>query len=487
MSFIPKNEPRVVFNDEQATFSNGSEIDSGFINVSAASGILLNIAGSVGGLTLVQENRTSASGNTETTTVPLPASLPIVPLQFPARAVETRFRLQNNTGSTISNVRFDVKLTIAEPTITPLAFAPLPQSQATLTQSVLIGLDANGTYRNSSVNQTGALLVSNYKEEIARGLYDGYLYGVKFGRNPDIDINSAPEDIYNGGGEYTGFNATANEEISVSSDDNDDRGALVSSGNATGGSNTTLIDNTATFISDGVAVGDIVLNDTQGVHGIVTEVTSQTTLTVFSMQDGAGDLPVNVSGDSYRVATAIDTGAAVLKLKNILDEDFVQQEDVYIILDGTSTVTTSGVNAMRCPTGRIVLSGSSGRNEGDITVNQAVSTSNVFCVIPTFGSTTIACFTVPAGKDCLITNTIASITRANGSAGSATIAVNVRKFGQGFSAERVYELQTGSPIDETTIIGPLPSGTDIKGTVEQASDNNTIAQIEFEYYFIDKA
>ena len=46
-----------------------------------------------------------------------------------------------------------------------------------------------------------------------------------FGRNPDIDSGSGFEDIWNGGGEYTGLNATAAETISVVSDSADDNAA----------------------------------------------------------------------------------------------------------------------------------------------------------------------------------------------------------------------------------------------------------------------
>lgn len=409
-----------------------------------------------------------------------------MPLQFPAREGQARFRLQNNTGSAATNVVFNVKAQPTEPTITPLIFDPLPQSQATLTQSVLIGRDANGVYRNATVNQGGALNVSNFKAEVSRGLVPGWSYGTKFGRNPNIGTGTTPEDIYNGGGEYTGFNATSNEEISVTSADANDSGSLVSSGTATGGSNTTLIDSTATFITDGVAVGDAVLNDTQGIHGIITSVDSETQVTVFQMIDGIADVLQNTSGDSYRIASSSDTGAAVLKLKSILDEDYAQQPNLYVILNGTTTVTTSGVNAIRCPSGRVILSGSSGRNEGELTVTQAVSTSNVFCVIPTFGSTTIAAFTVPAGKDCIVVSVNTQITRTSGAAGSATVAINARRFGQGFNAERVYEVQTGGVPADETILSPFPPGTDIKGTVEDVSDNNTVAQMNIEYFFIDR-
>lgn len=477
----------ILFTEEVASLGIGEEIDTGFIDFAEVDKVQYTFAGDAVGLTFIQENKLTLDGAVRTITAE--QQLASDTINIPARFRFVRFRIQNNTAAPMTNVGAQVKATYGssdKASVLSLTNIPIPQSQAVLTQSVITGRDPEGNFVNTGVNQAGALLTSNFKQEIARGLYDGYEYGVKFGRNPDIDTTSTPEDIYNGGSLYTGFNATGNEEITATSADVNDTGALVSSGTATGGSNTTLIDSGATFIADGVAVGDIVINDTQGIHGIITSVDSETQVTVFQMVNGIDDNVLNASGDSYRIAESTSTGAAVLRLSNVLDEDYVQQEPVYIILNGTTSVTTSGVNAMRCPSGRIVLAGSSGRNEGQITVTQAVSTSNVFCVIPTFGATTIGAFAVPAGKDCLITSVNRSITRANGSAGSATIAVNTRLFGQGFTAERVYELNTsGSPVDET-ILGPFPAGTDIKGTVESVSDNNTIAEIEMEYVFIDR-
>ena len=46
-----------------------------------------------------------------------------------------------------------------------------------------------------------------------------------FGRNPDIDSGSGFEDIWNGGGEYTGLNAIAAETVSVVSSSADDNAA----------------------------------------------------------------------------------------------------------------------------------------------------------------------------------------------------------------------------------------------------------------------
>lgn len=54
------------------------------------------------------------------------------------------------------------------------------------------------------------------------GLVAGVSVVHKFGRNPDIDISSGFEDLWNGGGDYTGFNATVAETVEVFSSDTND-------------------------------------------------------------------------------------------------------------------------------------------------------------------------------------------------------------------------------------------------------------------------
>lgn len=334
-------------------------------------------------------------------------------------------------------------------------------------------------------NKGGALLTSEFGTEVSLGVVSNYSINTKFGRNGDIDTNSDPEDVWAGGGNYTGFNATGNENIEVLSSDADDQGSLVSSGTATGGSSTTIVDSGADFVSDGVAVGDVIVNDTVGAHGVITAVTA-TTITVFRMQDKGINPILNNNGDSYRVVNANDTGAALVRLDLLLDEDFAEQDPVYVILNGTSGVTVTG-NYMRCSRASVILAGSSDGNEGTITVRQATSTSNVFAVMPSQNNqTTIGATTVPAGKVMLLKRIRAAITRANGSPGSATVMVKARRKGEVFRAIRDFELQTGAAVEFTQIGADiLPGGTDIKFRVEQVSDNNTIIDCAFEYFLVD--
>lgn len=332
-------------------------------------------------------------------------------------------------------------------------------------------------------NEGGALITADFGTEVSRGTVSGYDVITKFGRNGDIDTASG-EDVWAGGGTYTGFNATGNENIEVFSSDVDDQGALEDSGTATGGTSTTLIDSGGDFVTDGVAVGDILVNDTKFAHGTITAVTS-TTITVFRMDDGSTRIITNEPGDAYRVVDINDTGAALIRLGFLLDEDFVPQDPEYVILNGTTGVTVTG-NFMRCSRAAVIAAGSSGQNEGTITIRQATTTANVFAQVPTSGQTTIGAYTVPAGKIALVKRIRVAMVRSNGSAGSATASANVRPKGQAWRSVRVFEISDSNSADFTQVgADTLFAGTDVKFTIDQVSDNNTIVDGAFEFFLID--
>jgi len=334
-------------------------------------------------------------------------------------------------------------------------------------------------------NRGNALVTTDFSNEVALNTVSGYQVTTKFGRNPDVDTGTDPEDMWNGGSTYTGFNATAAQNFEIFSADVDDQGQVVTSGTATGGSETTIIDSTATFVTDGVAVGDMVVNDTKIAHGSITSVDSETQLTVFDMNDGQNREVTNVSGDAYRIVNANDTGAALVRVEQLLDGNLNSLDDRYVVLNGTTGVLIDD-DIMRASRAKVILAGSSGLNEGVLTGRQASTTANVFMQVPTVGRTTIGAFTIPAEKIGLIKRVRASITRANGSAGSATINLNARGFGEAWNAIRSFEVQTGAATEFTQIGGDiLRPGTDVKFTIQQVSDNSTISDGALEYYLMD--
>ena len=324
---------------------------------------------------------------------------------------------------------------------------------------------------------------TDYFTEIAQSRRDGLGFPAVFGRNPDIDIGSTPEDVWPGGGIYPGFDATANDELAIASSSGSDTGTDVSTGLATGGSTFTLEDVLATFITDGVVVGDCLVNETQSAHGIVSALT-ETEITVHRM-DGSNpnDVITNESGDDYRLVSSTGTGAALIKVRLILDEDFVSQPDIYVTMNGTTTVTTSGVNAMRCTLSQVILAGSIETNVGLITINQALTPTNIFTLIVALeGQSALMMFTIPAGIKVILKNILITLSRQSGGNGSGTVAIYLRPIGEAFRAGRTYELTNGFPIDSYERGGfTLHGKTDVKMHVNDVSDGSTIVQGSLSY------
>jgi hypothetical protein len=232
---------------------------------------------------------------------------------------------------------------------------------------------------------------------VGLGLVPGFDYIHKYGKNPSIE--NAPgtyETIWNGGGAYTGFNCTSSSTIGVASTSTADKGTLVSSGVATASSKIQLIDENATFISDGVALMDMVLDDTDKCHGSVTEVVSETELTTvgFDKNEGKQRSEVNI-GDLYRIASPASTGASVLNLIHMLDGNLENETNEFIILDGTTTVTSSG-EYLRCARGKVLQTGSSGSNVGAVSAFNTFNPSNIFINMPPLTNGTLICaYTIP--------------------------------------------------------------------------------------------
>lgn len=217
------------------------------------------------------------------------------------------------------------------------------------------------------------------------------------GRNPLIGVGTAPEDVWNGGGTYTGFPTGAPEAIRISSDN---------------------------------------VNDTSA---------------------GTGARTIRITG--------LLTNASI----DYISEDFT--------MNGTTDVVSTST-WYRISDAEILTAGSAGWNVGSITIQHNVTTANIFAVMaPTYNKSTLACFTIPAGRNGLLVKYTLTIVRTSGAAGSATVSIRTRDTAAGgvFTIEHVYEMSTSSPltIDLENNSLTLVAGTDVKVTVETVSDNLT--------------
>jgi hypothetical protein len=176
---------------------------------------------------------------------------------------------------------------------------------------------------------------------VAQDVEPGWDSVAKFGENPDIDPGSF-EDVWELGGKYV--TPTEPRIHDISSTLAADAGTVVSFGTATGSSNQyCLIDDSATFITDGVAVGDTILNDTRMLIGQVEAVTSETEIScgLFGMRYPSTGFPNGgfSPGESYRVVTNGSTGASILYLQG-LNANFLMETE-FLVLNGTTAVSTA--------------------------------------------------------------------------------------------------------------------------------------------------
>ena len=242
---------------------------------------------------------------------------------------------------------------------------------------------------------------------IARGQITGFTNIDKFGRNDDIDTATAPEDIWGGGGMYTGFPTGSAE-----------------------------------------------------------------TLEIFSS---------SVNDD------LVGTGARTVKVTNLLDGTGASVADVEVDLDGTTAVSLGAGTYYRASRIVVIDAGSTGSNEGTLTLRHTTTTANIFAQVPIgHNQTSIMCSTVPLGQTLYIHRMYVSMARASGAAGSAKVGFLVRPNGEVFQTKRVPDVTNSQPyafIADGYIA--IPARADYKWHCFSVSDNNSVISAEIDGILID--
>ncbi len=309
--------------------------------------------------------------------------------------------------------------------------------------------------------------VKDFALEVAKGNVPGHSVMLKFGENPDIDNAAGFETIWDGGATYVP--PTQARVHNIISGEAADAGTVLSSGTATGGSLTTIEDTGATFSTDTVAAGDIVLNDNNVELGNVTGVTETILTFVGSMRSPKSGLigTANASGDSYRVVTNASTVASIFHVDG-LDVSFLELDE-FVVTNGANNVATSG-SYIRQHRARVFGPGTTDA-VGTIT-STAVTDGTVSCqVINGNNQTLMAVYTIPANKIGYIVQYWATLSKKIG----AVVNIHLRA---GTLDALGYLLQTRSldngGSSEFEYVYPVPAaipgGSDI--WLEGSSDTN---------------
>ena len=324
-----------------------------------------------------------------------------------------------------------------------------------------------------------------WTQRVAEGRVTGYSHINKFGLNPDVDTATTPETIWDAGGLYV--EPTQARLHNVASTSTEDAGSVVSSGTATGGSKTTLVDTSATFSSDGVAAGDVIINDTTKEHAVVVTVTSETVLTVdFTVHNGV----LASNGDTYRVINATGTGSSVIHIYGCDSDGYAAEE--FVVMNGTTTVatTTSFISIHRMHSDG---SASDAGNVGTITATAQTDATVTAQINPGNGTTLMCVYMVPRGKEGYMTSWAVTLSRTSGTSDTtAQMQLDIHPDGihdkmGGRIADNCTLGSGGSSAFQRTFDPPLhlTQGTEVYIDCVYASANNLLISGDFDIILKD--
>ena len=180
--------------------------------------------------------------------------------------------------------------------------------------------------------------------------------------------------------------------------------------------------------------------------------------------------------------TAAGTGARTVRIYGLETDLSTEYTSEDIILNGAALVDSLNTY-YRINRVIVLTAGSSGGNEGIISVAHKITTANIFAGVGVgFNQTEIAAWTVAAQRNAILKRVRVALSRSNGSAGSATVTIRQRDAGQVYRAIRAMEVTTESAVSYTYFSGDLLlPGTDIKVSVEDVSGSNSIVEAALEF------
>lgn len=304
---------------------------------------------------------------------------------------------------------------------------------------------------------------TNYFMEVAKGNVPGESAVEVAGENVGLPSNGDLEDVWDGSASYVP--PTQARLHNISSTLAADAGTVVSSGTATGGSATTLIDSGADFSpgGDNVSVGDAMLNDANVEICAITTV-AETTLTcaggIRSPDTGLVGVG-NAAGEAYRIVTNASTGASLVWMDGL--NAFFLEQDEFVVLNGQSDVA-SAKSYIRMHMARAFGPGSTdvAGNISAETIGEVAET-DTWIILNGNNQTLMAIRTVPADKIGYIVQWWSSLSR---DVANATSHVHLRAgtFG-GFKYSvqpRAINTVGSSLLGHMYVFArPIPGGSDI--------------------------
>lgn len=149
MTFIPPNA-NMIYSDYQASLTDGSEIDSGWLDMAGVDKVQFSGRASAAGMTMTIDSRSDPSQTALSTPVTY-SDGSFYLFNIICRQRYMRFHWANNTGSTVTEASMEIKQTFGgsdKLSVFPLGVEPSDFSQAALVRAVNTGVQPDGDYVN---------------------------------------------------------------------------------------------------------------------------------------------------------------------------------------------------------------------------------------------------------------------------------------------------------------------------------------------------
>ena len=323
---------------------------------------------------------------------------------------------------------------------------------------------------------------------LSAGQFAGMKHVNIYGRNNDIGTATTPETIWSSSGLITP--PTAARRHDIKSNSVQDKGTLIETGtiktvNVLSDGNIQIGDTAATFVTNGAAVGDALLNDTAFDHSVIVSVDSETQITVQPFHDDK-DLTLL---DTYRVVQQNGTGAAVAHIFGL--DGSCNEAGEFIIMNGKTNVAT--INSyIRINDFHTDLAGSGNKNADYMTATAQTDATVTSYIAQGDGKAAQAFYTVPNGKTAFVTNIWLEALRP-GTTGQAMVSAELRqtKFIPEGSV-RILEEPIGVSLEGSSFnqkdfkpFKVFKQRTDIWLQCDYVTDNNMIVSGGFDIILVD--
>jgi hypothetical protein len=358
-------------------------------------------------------------------------------------------------------------------------------SGGTVNATVPNPLPINGVVSVSGITgvtvNEGGLPTTPYYYRIADGDVSGHVPWSIIGYNGATGTTEA--DCWSYGAVqpiYVFPTAAAGMEI-LSSDNTQDIGTSIFSGNSTGGSTILIVDITKDFTAGTpVAIGDCIILDKSGTTpewGYVSGITTATTLAVSGGFSSGG----TGSGRTYSILDKSAYTGAQAVIVEYLNGSYVTDTEI-VILNGTTVIPTVQTDLFRINSFRVIAVGTGGKPVGNITMRNLADTPVYSYITLGFTKARNATYTVPLGKTLFVTSGTFGWAYASNSTHYARLytQANVDNITR-FQANGVFYPFTEVVCSNATVVREweiptkLPAKTDIR--VKVFSDFTGIAEV----------